>query len=313
MNEKEILHGKVLIYIHIPKTAGTTLLAIMHRQFPITTTQGSGKTPRERIDVIKQLRSLTDEEKRQARFVCGHVEFGIHRLFDKEAIYTTFLRHPGERIISGYYAHHTGEIGHLKNKYRKRLEEKYKLTDHDRQVLKWIEYAPETFSLEDYVHHQAVLGFTNVQTRAISGIDNLNINVPPLRPLPNDALYLAKRNIELYFSSIGTVEQFDESLIEMALTFGWRNVYYNRRNVTRHRPAWIEIPGHIRKQIENMNTIDFELYEFVCARLKSRIKKKGDIFNKKFQRFKCLNLVMGSLSDFVHWRFMLDLGRKKIF
>ena len=45
----------------------------------------------------------------------------------------------------------------------------------------------------------------------------------------------AKRNLDEHFSWLGMTERFDESLILLRRTFGWRDVRYVSRNVSRSR------------------------------------------------------------------------------
>ena len=89
----------LLIYLHIPKTGGTTLRDIIQYQYK------SNKiltipTLSESKDIINNL-SL-DREK-QLDIIQGHLQYGIHKKLNRNIKYFTMLRDPIKRILSTYY------------------------------------------------------------------------------------------------------------------------------------------------------------------------------------------------------------------
>jgi hypothetical protein len=93
------LKDELTIFLHIPKTGGTTLNEIFKKQFP----------PGELFDhnrfngKIIKLELLTNEEKEKVKAFSGHIKFGIHRDFSLPFNYFTMLREPVDRVISSYY------------------------------------------------------------------------------------------------------------------------------------------------------------------------------------------------------------------
>ncbi len=89
---------ETVIFLHIPKAAGSTLLHILQRAYK----------PENRLfiedDSIREpdrlLSSMSDTQKREIALLAGHVKFGIHTWLPQPATYFTILRHPIERIIS---------------------------------------------------------------------------------------------------------------------------------------------------------------------------------------------------------------------
>ncbi|TRZ38610.1 hypothetical protein CEQ21_24845 [Niallia circulans] len=93
MREQE-LH----IFLHIPKTGGSTLNSIFTRQF----------SAQELYDheffqnKIVPIADLTSEDRMQINAIAGHLLYGAHEQFTKPYHYFTMLRHPVDRVLSLY-------------------------------------------------------------------------------------------------------------------------------------------------------------------------------------------------------------------
>lgn len=99
MNTRPAIHDAfgneaVLVFMHIPKTAGNTFLTILQKQYQWGTELHSAY-PFEPVDAKKLYPGL--------KCVAGHHLFGLHRQLNKPYVYTTFLREPIDRVISDYY------------------------------------------------------------------------------------------------------------------------------------------------------------------------------------------------------------------
>ncbi|MFJ5749508.1 sulfotransferase family 2 domain-containing protein [Peribacillus frigoritolerans] len=88
------------IFMHVPKTGGTTLSAIFRKQYK----------PSEIFDhdsfqyKVMKMDQLKAEEKRNIKAVAGHYFYGIHQKFSPRPFnYFTMLRDPVDRVISSYY------------------------------------------------------------------------------------------------------------------------------------------------------------------------------------------------------------------
>jgi len=92
---------EALIFLHIPKTAGTTLNRIIEWQyspFEIFTMD-----PYRIRATPERLKRLPERRRRRLRMVRGHMLYGVHDYLPQGASYFTMLRDPVARAISTYY------------------------------------------------------------------------------------------------------------------------------------------------------------------------------------------------------------------
>ena len=90
---------KLIIFIHIPKTGGTTLNEIFKRSY--AENEIYDHIPVEAMN--EHFSQLKAENKKVIKAISGHHFYGIHDLFAKPYTYFTMMRNPIERVISLYY------------------------------------------------------------------------------------------------------------------------------------------------------------------------------------------------------------------
>ena len=224
--------NRSIIFVHLPKCGGTTLNRLIEWEYPPT-----------RIFSIdpsffrwSYRRLLRSSPRRLNRMqaIQGHMPFGIHRILPQQATYITVLREPVDRGISEYY-YALSRVVHPEHRSIKRL------------------------SLDEYIR---LTPYANVQTKLIAGED------PGYDFLSGECteqtLRQAKANLEQHFSLIGLTERFEETLALARILFGWKIPNYADFNVTRGRPRKEEVPGEIRRVIEERYGFDAELYRFAA-------------------------------------------------
>jgi hypothetical protein len=227
-----------LIFLHIPKAAGSTLHPVLERHYSkhVRHTVQPGRA--------EDFKQLPADELRRIRLLKGHMPFGLHEYLTGHSRYITLLRHPAERVVSHYY-------------YVKRRPPHY-LHHHIANGMSLAGFAGAGLSGE----------MDNGQVRLLSGHDQ-DI---PCGQCTRDLLDTAKRNIENHFAVVGFTERFDESLALMAIELGWNwTPYYLNRNVTQDKPVARQIDPVAFKAIEQANPLDFELYEWASRRFQDQV------------------------------------------
>ncbi|MGF1480890.1 MAG: sulfotransferase family 2 domain-containing protein [Cyanophyceae cyanobacterium] len=259
---------KVVIFMHIPKAAGTTLRYIIQYQanpLAVYEAYGSSSTHRQRLESLKNL-STTDRNK--IKIVNAHFGFGLHEFLDRQFTYITMLRHPVERVISMYYY-----LCRTRPSFAKEVD------------------------LEDFVKSR--VSFTkNDMTKYFSGI-KLQIQMQASTrseddldkdySLTSQTLELAKRNLKEHFSVVGISSEFEETLVLLRKILGWKLPLYYRSNVSKQRPSLRNIPQSTLFLIEEYNDLDIQLYSYAQAFFRELIQQQGSSFAQEVEELKKAN------------------------
>jgi hypothetical protein len=137
------MSDQTLLFLHIPKTAGTTLNSIIERQYAPPQIYALGEEVQKSLD---SYRRMPTAEKQQHRLVTGHMGFGLHEDVPGPSRYFTVLRQPLERCVSFYYF-----VQRLSNHY---------LHEH---------VYDQSWSLAQFVESGVTIMMDNFQTRLLSG------------------------------------------------------------------------------------------------------------------------------------------------
>jgi len=231
------LDGEALIFLHIPKTAGTTLNRIIEWQYsPLSIFT---MDPYRIRATPERLRKLSEQRRRRLRVVRGHLYYGIHEFLPQGATYMTMLREPVARFFSSYY-----------------FIQRRPLHPMHRKV------TTERIGVEDFIrltpHRQ------NLQCSLIAGIKNDG-------SCDERTLEKAKKNLVDSFSVVGICERFEESLVLFSEIFGWEVPFYENRKVAKNRPR---VEPSAVDMIKEHNRLDLELYEFGKQLFEESLRKR---------------------------------------
>jgi len=250
----------MVVFLHIPKTAGTTLRAIIEKNYkPEEIFSVDGKDP---TKSVADFHGLPAEEKAGFSLFQGHINFSvIDKLPYDNMKCMTFLRDPVERVLSYYYYIVSDSLSRPQAEVAKKTSFKeYLLSGDDPQL-------------------------SNFQTKMVAGEGS-----SWYEECDKNLLSKAKDNLSNYFDFVGIAESFDESVLCMSKTFGWKTPYYKRINVTKNRTARKNIDGEIIEIISEMNSYDRELYVYAKEILHNNFSKRLNSFEIK--KFKLLNKLL---------------------
>lgn len=222
------MHGEdaKIIFLHIPKTAGTSLRQIVKKEYP------RGQC----LFIYSHTPAYLAAARRKlprARAVYGHISYGIHEILGVEARYVTFLRHPVRRVLS-FYNHQA----------RKRDAEFHRQVKAGMSLVEM---------LESGICHQV----NNHMVRIISGYQGT-------APVYDTAvLEKAAANMAQHFLFVGVVEHLATSVKRLGRRLEFRKRHrIPRRNVNLN-PLSRLIDERTRAAIEHHNRLDLMLYEQV--------------------------------------------------
>lgn len=220
----------MLAFIHIPKTAGTTLHKILTHQYKkILVRHDTDGTPDERLaSVIRQ---------NETQVIMGHFSANMHTLIPSIR-YITCIREPVSRITSHYH-HALNDPSHY-------LHDAIKRGNMD---------------LTKYVSSGLSGELSNGMTRMIAGVEDFHNS-----PVNDSTLAQAKTCIENLFEAVILSENFDEGLIFLSKSLNWKTPYYIRRKVGHYHYSKPTENNYAHDLIRQYNRFDFELYEWAKNR-----------------------------------------------
>lgn len=256
-----------VVFVHVPKTAGTTLKGVLAAQYR----RVHDVPGRSAVESIERFRQLDPEERSAVDLVMGHLTLGLHDALPRGCDYLTFLRNPVEQVMSGFHQ--------IRRNPRNPL--------HNALLV-------EADSPEAYIDFQRKWGIDNLQTRHLAGV------APHVRPeadavdfdLEGDRYReIARQNIETHIRLTFLTEMFDEALIILKHTLGWRRKpFYQRQNVGEaDRAPTRLLPRDLVSRIERANRHDVELYEFAKAHYAKLRETHAQVLQRELGEFRRQN------------------------
>ena len=263
--EKIQPNNNTLYFLHIPKTAGTSLITILDSYFPsenILKAHDWGELlPQMPLDFSK------------FQFVRGHFGYSITRLIHNP-LCITMLRDPVNQMISAYkmLSRQEKDIEHFK-------------IPTDKNLSQLIE-GPYLNGLKNPQTHWLVIEQDILSRTKSFSKDELK-NYRPEEDeslLPKisyeDFLKKAKKRIT-EFKFVGIVEKMEESLFLLHYTFGWKPIRNNiRENVSPNSEN--EITGKALEKLEKNTKIDLKLYKYAKNIFEERYTKMIKELQEKY-------------------------------
>lgn len=233
----------MIFFLHIPKTAGTTLSTVFkiqyreHEIYPWDNIKFHQK-----IEEFKNM-AKDDPRKTGAKLLKGHFPFGLHEYVNGDSRYLTFVRDPQKRLVSHLIQFSRMPNSHIRKDYLSGLT--------TLEILKKYSF------------------FKNGQVNWISGLNKENGLSDKYK------LDVAIKNIENHFAFVGITERFEESLLLMREVLNWKfPPFYSSFNVSKkHEKNQMHLDKATLSLIEEMNQYDHMLYNYCLDRFEDNLSK----------------------------------------
>lgn len=274
-----------VIFLHIGKTAGTTMRQVLRRNFRSPDVMVIRVRGRAREETLERFGELPAEVRAHPRLIMGHTIFGLHEHVPRPSTYITIVRRPS-RLVQSQYRFVLRTPGHR----------------HHEVV------TSQRMGIADYIKSGLSLEMDNSQTRAIAG--DLST---PYGECTDVMLERAKQNLDESFSVAGLTERFEETLILLQKRFGWSHLHYIRANVAPQGPS-VEITDEARDLIDEHNRLDNALYAHVSERFDEALRSYPS-FERDLARYKRTNAMYrpwGALTHTYPQRIASTIGLRRI-
>jgi hypothetical protein len=243
--------------MHIPKSGGMSLFASLAKILGLSDIADLYNHSQQRLAGVPLL--MLDKTKTA---YCGHFSFGLHQWLTRPSYYTSFVRDPVSRMVSlyvfflGRWPEMHDRLTHIGVRGGTTLPEFH--LDFTEWFIEKSKRAESFFSCPS-------AELENGMVRRFSGYGLRS------RPCPKEALSRAKENIEKYFSFVGLVERYAESIETMATVFGLSGLREHKVNVTRNKVKREQsLSTGVMTKIRDMNQLDQALYDWVHQNFDSR-------------------------------------------
>jgi len=274
----------VVIFVHISKTAGTTLRRVIQHQFQPHEIFEFYRDKRKEPQVgINKFNELSENRKGAIKFISGHIGFGVHEFLQRPYTYITVLRNPIDRVVSQYYFLLT----------KKNFKEQNK-------------------TFEEFL--QTEIRGRNLMTLYLSGallknkLYSSNTGVNYLK-CTDETLKLAKSNLKNYFKVVGLLEKFSETCILLKQILGWDiPPFYGKSNVCKNRPLTSDLSKNTLRLIETSNEFDIQLYDYAKEIFDAQVSSQGSFFQEAVSSLNRVN----NLSSLAKFNYTLASSYKRV-
>jgi hypothetical protein len=279
----------VLVFEHIPKTAGTTFRQVLRRRYgPDLATHFSVANPANRLQNLV----ARFESARPPRALISTIGYGLHERLPggRRTAHFTLLRDPIQRTISNYY--YSLQIGEIAE---------------DVTLVAFCSGDPATVGPDRASNRQTAFLASrswNYQTGFLGGLRVRQLlDGRPFDPADYDAALLerAKANLDTFLVP-GLVARFDETLLLLGHALGWplRTLRFVKTNRGQRRPKRLDLTPEERAALEAANTLDLALYRHAEERFAQLLAERLPDLPERLRAMERMNRVFRPLMPIEH-------------
>jgi hypothetical protein len=255
----------ILLFLHIPKTAGTTIRDILKKTYGGGLQVGGLEhNIHDRFPTDETLSGIEERFKDKNAFTL-HMCFGLHAYLQRPHHYLTFLREPIQRSISHY-------------NFFVRM----------RENIVWHDVVKRGITA---FHTEGHIQWRNMQTRFLAGREVVGKEV-----IDETDLELAKQNLRDEIELLGIVERFDESVLYCQHQLDWDRPFYLKANQSKRvlkdkTITYASLNSDEKKMIEHVNRYDLELYDYAKQLFQNRLDASEIDYERELARFSFYNRI----------------------
>jgi hypothetical protein len=244
----------MIIFTHIPKTAGNSFHAAIARNFPPYSRKGYNFVKEQGVNLLEAFHS-GDKVACPSVYFRAHCPYGIHKAFQADYfLYMVILRHPVKRCMSSLR-------NALRSRHKQAREMRIKHSDHAALAIELLKR-----DINCNVMTKQLSGLVPPSDIVLGANQKRTANwFPPWLALrkrfdEKQLLEQAKRNLEKY-AFIGFQETFEEDVERFCQLFHVEKTHSTERLKQTSRFFFTD-SEQTREAIIKMNSADIALYEF---------------------------------------------------
>lgn len=258
--------NKVLVFNHIPKTAGSTILNVLSRQY--SKDEMYSINAMDFANSLKDFNELSKSKKSKIKCVSGHGACLLIDQLDKPYEIVTFLRDPNDTLLSSYF-------------YIKRAS--------------WNKYHKEVLKMKsiiDFVEFRCSNNMDNQQTRYLANdLDHLILNNNPIKEVDELIYNQALENLS-QTKYVYTTEDFNVSVYDLYRKLQWSKYpLYLSLNKTQNRKSLTNLTDKEIEAVNSCNKFDKMLYSKVVSNTFNNKSEEGLFYSLRLSYFQLLNSV----------------------